>query len=162
MCMILFSSELTHVNFKLIEVLDGDFRVDTILESIRLSIHSLELPLGLLFELIESLNRCIQILFVNIRHYSSLIVCKLWSDILLELLLNHVDIILIILNCKLLIYLLHSMLHIHTLLYVVLLSHIALELIQHVPQWIPGRELLQAVVKFCLIDLKLWKWDIFI
>lgn len=77
MCMILFSSELTHVNFKLIEVLDGDFRVDTILESIRLGIHSLELPLGLLFELIESLNRCIQILFVNIRHYSSLIVCKL-------------------------------------------------------------------------------------
>jgi hypothetical protein len=120
------------------------------------------LPLVLLFELIESLNRCIQILFVNIGHYSSLIVCKLWSDILLELLLNHVDIILIILNSKLLIYLLHSMLHIHTLLYVVLLSHIALELIQHVPQWIPGRELLQPVVKFCLIDLKLWKWDIFI
>lgn len=47
---------MTHFDFKLVEVLDGDLRVEAVLKSIRLSIHSLELPLGLLFELIESLN----------------------------------------------------------------------------------------------------------
>lgn len=47
---------MPHFDFKLVEVLDGDLRVEAVLKSIRLSIHSLELPLGLLFELIESLN----------------------------------------------------------------------------------------------------------
>jgi len=105
---------MPHINFKLVEVLDGYLRVEAVLKSIRLSIHSLELPLGLFFELIESLNGCIEILLVNIGLYGCLIVSKLLGNILLKLLLNYVDIILVIFNCKVLIYLLHSVFHIHT------------------------------------------------
>ena len=112
--MILFSSKMPHFDFKLVEVLDGYLRVEAVLKSIRLSIHSLELPLGLLFKLIESLNGRIEILLVNIGLYGCLIVSKLRGNILLELLLNYVDIVLVIFNCKFLIYLLHSVFHIHT------------------------------------------------